>query len=704
MEYIEKENLCLYQIEEEKRSLSFEEIGPLVGACLSTLIYIEKDGLLYGRIGPDEFKQTKWQGAKEVFINRHPKTFLPEQVYLARKDLRETGFFSVPVVDESGRLVGEWRREDSRYIPDHLLIQPGSEVAKAFAKAYPRIALVETGDWHCASEKRKSHWDKLENLLQGIVSKVDRIRFDEIPSSEEKYDLFIFYNHDQLQAFKCLCSTIKRNFFKFGKTTCPEELGGLVWDHLEQNLRDTMQQEIIQGLMDRGIYVVLFRVALQEGPYLDEIYAQEKKKAALGPAQKDREKLEWYLKEYFADLYSEEYVRAVLGQEYTHVRTGDLVKLKDETGKYYNVVDGERVTVGQPEHYQHTAYFFGRCFAAGWHTDDANTLPSLFQAECHTRHSQWRVVNCGTLSKDYYVYYRICHTKFRKGDMVILFDASCHLHGNHVIDLFPCFEREHIPVTWIWNTAIHVNHKVNAIWAKTLHDSIPEKAWGSEEAKDYHDRAIVPLTDLLHQYETRLYMARYFENYRPRGKVGAVVMNCNPFTNGHRYLVEKACALVDELLVFVVEEDKALFSFNERFSMVKKGCHDLANVRVIPSGKQILSLNTFPAYFVKEERADLENSAEKDISYFAKVIAPRLSISCRFAGEEPNDPVTMAYNDAMRRILPENGIEFIEIPRLLQAGKNEVISASFVREKLENGRYDDIRNLVPKTTLEVLGL
>ena len=41
-----------------------------------------------------------------------------------------------------------------------------------------------------------------------------------------------------------------------------------------------------------------------------------------------------------------------------------------------------------------------------------------------------------------------------------------------------------------------------------------------------------------------------------KGKIGGVVMNCNPFTLGHRYLIEQSLNQVDYLYIFVVEEEK----------------------------------------------------------------------------------------------------------------------------------------------------
>ena len=72
---------------------------------------------------------------------------------------------------------------------------------------------------------------------------------------------------------------------------------------------------------------------------------------------------------------------------------------------------------------------------------------------------------------------------------------------------------------------------------------------------------------------------------------------------------------------------------------------------------------------------------------------------CRGRGE-PEDEVTNEYNLAMKRILPSHRIRLIEIPRK-ENGK-KVISASRARKYLENGKYDELKTLIPETTWKVL--
>ena len=54
----------------------------------------------------------------------------------------------------------------------------------------------------------------------------------------------------------------------------------------------------------------------------------------------------------------------------------------------------------------------------------------------------------------------------------------------------------------------------------------------------------------------------------------------------------------------------------------------------------------------------------------------------------------------MARVLPEYGIEFVEIPRATIGG--EAISASRVRKLLEEKQFDEIEPLVPQPTFEYL--
>ena len=184
------------------------------------------------------------------------------------------------------------------------------------------------------------------------------------------------------------------------------------------------------------------------------------------------------------------------------------------------------------------------------------------------------------------------------------------------------------------------------------------------------------------------------------GVNGAVVVNCNPFTLGHRYLIESAAKQVDNLYVFVVREDRSVFPFDVRYNLVKEGVSDLTNVVVLDSSRYIVSGATFPTYFLKKDDPVARIQMELDVTLFASRIAPFFRLVRRFVGTEPTCKLTEGYNDAMRRILPVYDIELVVIERKQSAGG--VISASRVRELIARQEFSQLEEYVPATTLTYL--
>lgn len=180
------------------------------------------------------------------------------------------------------------------------------------------------------------------------------------------------------------------------------------------------------------------------------------------------------------------------------------------------------------------------------------------------------------------------------------------------------------------------------------------------------------------------------------GTVGAVVMNCNPFTKGHRYLVETAAKECDRLYVFVLSEDKSEFSAAHRLEMVKLGTADLPNITVLPTGPYLISSATFPTYFLKEREKAQQVQCLLDIAIFCKYYAPKFGITRRFVGTEPLSPMTNQYNEALKANLPGRGISLTEIPRLETDGTP--ISASRVRQCLTEGDLQTLEALLPETS------
>lgn len=188
--------------------------------------------------------------------------------------------------------------------------------------------------------------------------------------------------------------------------------------------------------------------------------------------------------------------------------------------------------------------------------------------------------------------------------------------------------------------------------------------------------------------------------HREGDTVGAIVVNCNPFTKGHRYLIETAAKQCDVLHLFVLSEDKSEFSADVRYELVRLGVADIPNVILHKTSDYLISSAVFPTYFMKEKSKADDANCELDIRIFCEYFAKDLRIIKRFVGTEPNCGITNAYNAKMKELLPQYGIKFVEIERKQIDGMP--ISASAVRRFLHEGNMAEVEKLVPPTTFAYL--
>lgn len=179
--------------------------------------------------------------------------------------------------------------------------------------------------------------------------------------------------------------------------------------------------------------------------------------------------------------------------------------------------------------------------------------------------------------------------------------------------------------------------------------------------------------------------------------VAAIVMNANPFTKGHRYLVEQAAKDNDFVYVFVVNQDVSLFTTAERTQLVREGTKDLANVAVENGGDYMVSYLSFPAYFIKNQDTAIKYQTALDATLFKEQLAKPLGIQKRYLGTEPKSHTTALYNETLKTILPPE-VQVVEIPRLTQGSGQDVVSATEVRAKIAADQIDQLTDLVPETT------
>lgn len=190
------------------------------------------------------------------------------------------------------------------------------------------------------------------------------------------------------------------------------------------------------------------------------------------------------------------------------------------------------------------------------------------------------------------------------------------------------------------------------------------------------------------------------KNIEDQRESGAIVINANPMTKGHLYLINEARKMTDLLHIFMVEEDGSTFPYDFRYKIVKEELEKFDDVVVHPGNDYIISKNTFPTYFYKDEKTILKAYSELDTKIFGKYFAKSLNIKKRFVGTEDKDIVTKNYNETMEKILPDYGVEVVEIPRA--SLDNEIISASKVREFLKERKFEEAYKFLPDATIKAL--
>lgn len=683
MIYKDRDKLTAVRLENETDRVSFDILARVLLEKPANMIYFVLDRKLFGMISMGDIARASEGGADHVMINKKFTWIRKTEYMKAKKIFRERkNINALPVISEKNELLGEYIRWDNckadmMYLPDSI---------QWICQSCHDLCLVLPNE--CFDEKKKI----FERYREFFVSQGVKVVCT-VPSEIIKYlessNWILFVDEDELRAM----DTLYKYIYK-------KETGELNFYTYKDFAEVNKAAAILKYFREKGVYIfnLFWECNTVNSGYVDKLYAEIASKYASAGERVNNRFYEFMNQGFFDDLYSAEYADCIKGIKYQIETQSGCGKLKDSHSEVYNVTGGERYTYGQPESYVRTIYFVGACYIYGHYAEDKNTIESFLQKRMNQEGYKVRVVNCGSPAYSGnmdLILARILTLPLKKGDIIIC--GNRNFTGVGKINLMDACYKHNVHAEWMVDHPMHCNHRLHSVYADAIYDtlqSVLKKGIGKQEI----------LADRNEDFIKTIYLDRYFKNcsFTDDKKTGSIVMNCNPFTYGHRYLIEQAVRKVDFLIIFVVQENQSLFSFDERFAMVCEGTADLNNVMVVPSGPFILSNTTFPEYFIKAADEDIVENVENDIKIFAKKIAPHLKICYRFLGEEPEDMVTNEYNKAMKRILPDHGIELIEIPRKECNGR--YISASLARKYIENYDLDSLRKLVPESTMRILDL
>lgn len=691
MVYTGREKLTIIKLLEKRNYLFFDEIISVLRENPSNVIYVEFQDKLLGIVSMGDVSRECENKQKKIRINKK-YTFIYFNEYMdARKIFyNKKNINALPVVDKSGILLGEYTRWDDLFYKRSL--ETFMMQNKSCLKTIKVVALVRP---NMVFERKKIIFEEYKKVINKIGIGIKIIDRKQICDYIEEVDQVLFVDENELRGTMVLYKDLlHKNCDWLKLCTCMKFSYNLTCMSSSMNINQTWEK--VKNVSS-NILLLDFK---QEKEYTKELKERiDNKNRKLGIETKvNGELVSIMKKDFFDEVYDERYENQIFPIPYSVKLKEGYLELTDDNQTFFHVQGGERLTVNQPNEYANCIYMYGPCVILGSYVEDKHTIASWLQLKINEAGFPYKVVNLGAYTPDSLLdLNKILATPIQKEDIIILDKRDMEIDSSLKVNMIKALEKAHVSEKWFVDNLRHCNYKINNFYADAIYN----------ELLPLLKKKVMPIQREIYK-KNNYYVENYIERYlgefdcKKYKSIGAIIMNCNPFTHGHKYLIKEALNVVEHLIIFVVQEDKSMFSFEERFAMVKEGVADLANVTVVPSGEYILSQKTFPEYFMKVVDSDLVKNVEEDIRIFAEKIAPHLHITHRFVGEELQDEVTNEYNKAMQRILPLYGIEFIEIPRKRQQGGANVISASYVRKCLEEGNINILEELIPESTKKIL--
>ena len=393
------------------------------------------------------------------------------------------------------------------------------------------------------------------------------------------------------------------------------------------------------------------------------------------------------------------------------------VVLRDFENPCVSVQGGSRVTTSQPRSFNRRVLVFGTSTTFSIGSRDEDSITSIIQRELNKSYSDIKVENYGVQGMRLILAINnLVQTDIKENDIVVFFDYDEFNRAKNEyifnIDLNK-LDRGRDFFIDLTKHQCHFSPSGNSILAKSIVNEIIPSMINRDVAnyREPCDKMLQVLDNLkyclyrhtaqsLESCEMKSYLSLLEKHVPKEGtKVGSVAVNCNPITLGHLHLLEYAAGDVDELFVFVIEEDKSFFKFEDRLKLVCEATNHLENVTVLRGGRFICTELTYPDYFEKDTK-EAKADASMEAWFFCEYIAKKLNIGKIFLGDEPNCMITKQYNDKMQELLPGYGIEVEIIDRISTGG--QVISASKVRAYLKEQDFQSIKPIVPEATYRFL--
>ncbi len=683
MDFYTRSQLPIISFEEEPEFLDNALIRQALYEKPCNLVFVEVRDKLYGIAS---FGDVVRAGEGPVPVNRNFTVLKGKQFMKAREIFREkTNILEIPVTDEEGRLTGMCSKNDDLLYLEYNRPWEGNRYARPFLNKHKVVRVVRTPKGDVRRQRLVDLW--IEEFQKYGVS-CEMIDLCDILELQMDQTPILFVDEELCLGSKFLIEGLNRHTYNTSIT--------FTFRLFERKATELGFDALIAKLAESGIKVYNMRYSTEQNT--------EGRRRLWKSMYRMRELMgKPYVMPSYAQGFYEEFnvgdYAAEVGKLTFNIEASNVYsRLKDVKSRYLNVVNGERITVGQPSEAERSIWFFGPCLMVGGYVEDKHTIESFLQERLNREGYSCRVVNCGCYDTPYQEMIRITSTPMKPGDVVVLHVDNQPFTAAESIDIMEILDRNNVPTEWLLDAPTHGNHKVNQIYADELFDRMVRDGALTGKANNGEGRSLLTC-DLA---VNTLFLDLHFDNYHPveGERVGGIALHGNPFTLGHRYLIETASKQVDRLFALLTEDEAGILSFAERYAMAIEDTKHLPNVTIVPGGPFSGTRNDFAVYFVKVEPTTMREGTYASFKIFAEVIAKRLGITCRFIGDERHCPQMQVHNELAKEMMPSYGIEVIEIPRAQAEGGS--ISASRSRRAAAEGDRETLLANVSKSTYKIL--
>lgn len=722
-----KFELAIYTTEMEEEIFPIEHLKDLLLKKKTEIIYVIQNEKLYGIVCLEDILHHSKDG--KIPINKKFTKMVGFNVIKAHEIFqRRKKVHKIPVVDAQGKLLGDYSRwDDMLYVDRNQKFMMNKEIVQKVLGVYDAVYLAEP-----VEKKNVYYLSLLEYLKQAQIS-YEILEIEKVGEILAENAICIFLDEDERRGAQALYNVEIKKCDSLGFDISKDDLlidtqlkirfatyQSLIMQVIEESwiTRLNIQKPkklFLHGIDDKA--TVLFSALKanrikcfaihtyenEETEYRKNFWSEVHERLKTNPLNMKEPWPKEENTEFYGELYQLRDYKKEIAQREIFDAMFSFKYRSSVKGKYYNAKSGRRVTYFQPKEYVGTIYLVGLCIVIGAYVEDQYTIASYLQKLLLERGYKYRVENYGEMMRlDAALECRLQEIdEYSEDDIIVYFSGLGETIGVSGSSLEKIYEQNQTSSKWVVDGYGHCNNKVNQLIADNVFGMIQSSL--SNEYQVLHGNKIqIDFQKVMADYIQHKYLDQYFGNFHRNEyhTVGVIVMKGDPFHKGHRHLIEQARKQVDFLIIFVMEKDDFVFSFEERFQMIVDGTRDIDNIMVVPNGDFVFSENTFWEYYRKREDETLVDNAEYDISIFADYIAKPLHITHRFAGEEPKRAIIKIYNETMKRRLPQKGITYVELPRIYLKGSQ--INSSEVRKCLRNEEYEKVFGMLPDTTKQYM--